>query len=78
VSTLPIPVQDMFEGLKAYLLALGDDVQMNPDSVALEHGFTRDVRNVGHWGTGDLEVTIACVADFERAKPLLLQSYEAN
>ncbi|NIU01665.1 MAG: DUF91 domain-containing protein, partial [Nitrosopumilaceae archaeon] len=80
-------LKDLFESLKSYLLALGDDVQMkellyyyafkalrniatvevkvqknclvvyvnvNPDEVQLEKGFTRDVRNVGHWGTGIL------------------------
>ena len=44
----------------------------------LEEGFTRDVRNIGHFGTGDLEVTVKNHEDFERAKPLILQSYEAS
>ena len=50
----------------------------NPDEVELENGFTRDVRNVGHYGTGDLEVTISTTADFERAKPLFERSYDAS
>ncbi len=41
-------------------------------------GFTRDVRTIGHFGTGDLEVTIKSSEDFEAAKPLILQSYEAS
>jgi predicted transport protein len=53
-------------------------VKVNPDGVALEPGFTRDVRKIGHFGTGDLEVTLTSEADFEKAKPFLEQSYEAS
>jgi predicted transport protein len=53
-------------------------VKVDPDDVALESGFTRDVRSVGHFGTGDLEITVASMADLERAQPLLLKSYEAS
>lgn len=53
-------------------------VKVDPTTIALEPGFTRDVSNVGHYGTGDLEISIASDADFEKAKPLLLQSYEAS
>lgn len=102
---------DRFESLKAFLLALGDDVQMNtlknyfafkrlknfacvevhpnvnkllvfikvnPDSIELKKDFARDVRKIGHFGTGDLEITIKSDTDLEEAKPLLIQSYEAN
>ena len=44
----------------------------------LEDGFTRDVRNIGHFGTGNLEVTVKNHEDFERAKSLIHQSYEAS
>lgn len=100
---------DLYEAIKAYLVALGDDVQVktlfdyiafrrlknfacvevkpqirhikvyvkvNPDSIALESGFTRDVRNVGHFGTGDLEIIVANTADFEKAKALFDRSYD--
>lgn len=50
--------------------------KVNPDTVALEPGFTRDVRGIGHFGTGDLEITIQTVADLEKAKPLLDRSYQ--
>ena len=102
---------DLYQALRAHLLALGDDVQektlkyyvafkrlrnfacvgvypsvmavsiylkVDPDTVTLEKGFSRDVRNIGHSGTGDLEVTIRTQEDLERAKPLLQQSYEAS
>ncbi len=31
-------------------------VKIDPDSIPIEPGFTRDVRDVGHWGTGDLQL----------------------
>ena len=45
-------------------------------SVQFEEGFTRDVTNIGHFGTGNLEITIASVDELDRAKPLLDKSYE--
>lgn len=101
---------DLYEAIKAYLLALGDDVQMktldnyvafrrlknfacvevkpqirhikvfvkvDPDSVQLEPGFTRDVRNIGHFGTGDLEIIITDGASLDKAKPLMDRSYDS-
>jgi len=53
-------------------------LKIDPGSIQLEDGFTRDVRHVGHFGTGDLEVTLRSHADFECAKQLILQSYEAS
>jgi predicted transport protein len=47
-------------------------------NIRLEEGFTRDVRNIGHFGTGDLEITIRTDEDLERAKPLVVKSYEDN
>jgi predicted transport protein len=106
-------LKDRYESLKAFLLALGDDVQLavvkfyfafkriknfacveirpqvhsmvvfvkvNPDTLDLEKekGFLRDVRKIGHFGTGDLEITIKSANDFERAKPYIIKSYEAG
>lgn len=53
-------------------------LKIDPESIDLEDGFTRDVRNVGHFGTGDLEVTLKSHDDLERAKPLIVRSYEAS
>jgi predicted transport protein len=50
-------------------------LKVDPDTVALEEGFSRDVRQIGHWGTGDLELTLRSIADLEKAKPLLERSY---
>ena len=104
-------LQDLYQALRAYVTALGDDVQektlkyyvafkrlrnfacvevhpnkatlsvylkVNPDTTTLEPGFSRDVRKIGHYGTGDLEVTIRTQEDLEKAKPLLQESYEDN
>ena len=53
-------------------------VKVNPDTIPLEPGFTRDVRKIGHFGTGDLEIRLGSDADLRKAEPLLLMSYEAS
>ncbi|HND75347.1 MAG TPA: DUF5655 domain-containing protein [Anaerolineales bacterium] len=53
-------------------------VKVDFNSVLLEEGFTRDVRKIGHFGTGDLEITIRSDEDLEKAKPLIVKSYEDN
>ena len=111
LKDLDSSLQDIYQALRAHLIALGDDVQektlkyyiafkrlrnfacveihpskavitmylkVNPDSVNLEKGFSRDVRKIGHYGTGDLEITIQTIEDIDRVKPLLEVSYEAN
>ncbi|KND38342.1 DUF5655 domain-containing protein [Streptomyces acidiscabies] len=52
-------------------------LKVDPTKVVLEKGFTRDVREVGHNGTGDLEVRIASAADLEKAGPLIRRAFEA-
>ncbi len=97
----PSEIRDRFEALKAFLLALGDDVQLkvlkyyfafrriknfacvevhpqskrillfvkvDPSSINLEEGFTRDVHNLGHYGTGDLEITVQSDEDLGAVK----------
>ncbi len=104
-------LRDLYDELRAYLKALGGDVQekvtmyyvafkriknfacvevhpgkgavtvflkVDPDLLPLVPGFTRDVREIGHFGTGDLEVTLRNREDLEKAKPLIQQSYEAS
>lgn len=53
-------------------------LKLDPDTVEPEEGFTRDVRSIGHFGTGDLEVTLSSHEDLQRAKPLIAQSYELS
>lgn len=101
-------LRELYEQLKAYLTAQGDDVvvktteyyiafrrmrnyvtvelrnqlnkllvyaKVDPGTVDLENGFTRDMTNKGHFGSGDLEITLASPADFEKAKPFLDRAY---
>jgi len=104
-------LKDLYESVKAFLQALGDDVQLkpmqnyfvfrriknfacvevhpqkksltifvkvDPGSMTIEKGFTRDMRKIGHYGTGDLKITIKNDSDLEKAKSLFLKSYEAS
>ena len=55
-------------------------VKIDPDTVDLmtNQGFLRDVRKIGHFGTGDLEITIKSADDLKRAEDYLKQSYEMS
>ncbi|MEU0383108.1 DUF5655 domain-containing protein [Streptomyces chartreusis] len=53
-------------------------LKIDPDTVELEDGFSRDMRGIGHLGTGDLEVPIASAADLEKAGPLIRRAFEAD
>ena len=53
-------------------------LKLHPDSVELEDGFTRDMRSIGHYGTGDLQITIKNAKDFEKAKPLIERAYNES
>lgn len=53
-------------------------LKVNPDSVVLEAGFSRDVRNIGHFGTGDLEITISSDEDLDKAKQYIDKSYDVS
>jgi len=52
-------------------------LKLDPKKVSKEAGYIRDVSNIGHYGTGDVEVTLTSVSDLERAKPLIQQAYKA-
>jgi|LGVF01.1.fsa_nt_gb predicted transport protein len=47
---------------------------VDPDSITLEDGFTEDARNI-HGNDGPLHITIKTLADLERAKPILIKSF---
>jgi predicted transport protein len=51
-------------------------LKLNPKEIGGPAGISRDVTNIGHFGTGDLEVTIKNVADFETAKPFIEKAYQ--
>jgi predicted transport protein len=52
-------------------------LKLDPRRVPAEAGFVRDVSKIGHYGTGDIEVTLTSIKDLERAKSLIQQAYKA-
>ncbi len=52
-------------------------LRLDPDTVTMEEGFTRDMRGIGHLGTGDLEVRLVSAASLEKAAPLIRRAFEA-
>ncbi|WP_337958015.1 hypothetical protein [Guptibacillus sedimenti] len=53
-------------------------LKFDPDTITLEDQFSRDVRNIGRYGTGDLELTIYTDEDFEKAKRFIRISYDVS
>lgn len=53
-------------------------LRLDPGTVQLKKGFIEDVRNRGHWGTGDLRIILKSMDDFEACKPLLDRAYNEN
>jgi predicted transport protein len=53
-------------------------LKVDPETVKLEEGFSRDVTNIGHYGTGDLQLSIRSMDDFAKAQPLIRRSYEGS
>ena len=53
-------------------------LKIDPDSITLEKGFTRNMKNTGHYGTGDLQVIIKNQHDFEKAKSLIDRAYDES
>lgn len=50
-------------------------LDLNPDDISLEKQFTRDVRKINHWGTGDLEIEVKDSSDIDKAKSLIQRAY---
>jgi len=53
-------------------------VKVDPETAELQPGFTRDVRKIGHFGTGDLEIRMAHLDQMPALEPLLTASYAAS
>lgn len=53
-------------------------LNLDPDRFANLPPNVRDVRKIGHWATGDLEVSIANAPEFDAVKQLILMSYEGR
>lgn len=50
-------------------------LRLNPEEVQLEEGFLRDVTNVGHYGTGDLEMRVTSDSPWSTVEELTRRSY---
>ena len=50
----------------------------NIEDIKLREGFTRDVTNIGHFGTGNLEIRFTDMKDFDEIQKFIIASYEAN
>jgi predicted transport protein len=53
-------------------------LKLNPNDIELETHFSRDVTEIGHWGTGDLELSVRNEPELEKALALIAKSYQAN
>lgn len=53
-------------------------LRLDPITIQLEEGFSRDVTRIGHFGTGNLELSLKSMDDFARAQPLLRRAYEGS
>ena len=53
------------------------NLKLNPDEYDLSETL-RDVRNIGHWGCGDLQLIIKDRSEMEKAKRLISQAYALN
>ena len=53
-------------------------LRLDPTAIELEEGFSRDVTRIGHFGTGNLELSLKNMDDFARAQPLLRRAYEGS
>jgi predicted transport protein len=49
-----------------------------PGELAEDDAFSRDVTSVGHWGTGNLEINVRTMEDWDRARPLVDRAYQES
>ena len=65
-----------FVCIEVYKDAVTLYLKLDPKTFILEDGFSRDVSTTGHRGTGDLEITLKTLSDFEKAKEYISKAYE--
>lgn len=53
-------------------------LKLDPKKFQFEKGFSRDMTNIGHYGTGNVQLCLRSAADFEKAKRFLRQAYDEN
>ncbi|MFN8652596.1 MAG: DUF5655 domain-containing protein [Gemmatimonadales bacterium] len=52
-------------------------LKLDPRKDKGPEGISRNVTDIGHFGTGDLEITIHTPEEFERTKPWIVKAYES-
>jgi len=52
-------------------------LKLDPRKHPGPEGISRDVSKLGHFGTGDVEVTMRSLEDLERTKPWMVKAYES-
>lgn len=65
-----------FVCLQTYKKKLCLYLKLNPDEVIPMPKQARDVRNIGHFGTGNFELTIKDLSEFEEIKYLINEAYK--
>lgn len=65
-----------FTCLQTYKRKLTLYLKLNPDEVKPMPAQCRDVRNIGHYGTGEFELIIKDLIDFEETKYLINEAYK--
>lgn len=63
---------------QVYKIDITLNLKLDPSTVVFEEDFSRDVTNIGHWATGNVELHIKSKEDFEKAKPLIERAYAEN
>lgn len=53
-------------------------LKLDPDTVDMQEGLIRDVSNIGHFGTGDVELRIKDRSSWQVVEDLARRAYEAN
>ncbi|MEX2244421.1 MAG: DUF5655 domain-containing protein [Fimbriimonadaceae bacterium] len=50
-------------------------LHLDPETVEIDTDWMRDVREIGHWGTGDLEISVRYPEQIQQLKPLIERAY---
>ena len=81
VSEIQLETYTAFKRFKNFvcILKLSRSIKLylslNPSEMIFEPGFSRDVTNIGHNGTGNVEIVISSKKDIEKAQPFIRKAY---
>ena len=53
-------------------------LNLDVNTIQFENGFSRDTTNIGHFGTGEVEITITNSETWNKAKPFVDRAYNEN